>query len=218
MKVELIKYTPDPDRTCAEAAYVTLSEKPLSESERLSDEKVAKILKKVVSKGHHAVLEHASFTFSIEGVSRALTHQLVRHRIASYCQQSQRYVKFDKLEYDTPKTLKGEAKEKFEKTMKELEASYKQLLDHGLPPEDARYILPNAAKTNIVLTMNARSLHNFFNLRCCLRAQWEIQALAYLMLDAVKKAAPLIFNDAGPYCKLLGFCREKAEDCPLYPK
>lgn len=218
MKVELINYTSNPDRTCAEAAYTTVSSKPLSESEKLSDEKVAKILNQVVSKGHHAVLEHAQFTFSIEGVSRVLTHQLVRHRIASYCQQSQRYVEFDKLEYVTPETIKGDAKEEYERTMGGLEAQYRKLVDAGVPAEDARYIFPNAAKTNIVVSMNARSLHNFFNLRCCLRAQWEIQKLAYKMLEEAKNAAPLIFENAGPYCKELGICRENAKDCPLYPK
>ena len=216
MKVELINYTKDPDRACAEAAYTTVSEKGLSESEKVSDEKVAKILRQVVSKGHHAVLEHAQFTFSIEGVSRVLTHQLVRHRIASYCQQSQRYVKFDKLEYVTPKTIHGEAKEKYDKTMDELQRQYRELLEAGVPAEDARYLFPNAAKTNIVVSMNARSLHNFFNLRCCLRAQWEIQELAYKMLAEARKVAPIIFENAGPYCKLIGICRENAKDCPLY--
>jgi len=218
MKVNLISHTPNPDRTCAEAAYTTISSKGLSEIEKLPEDKVKKILKQVVSKGHHAVLEHAQFTFSIEGVSRVLTHQLVRHRIASYCQQSQRYVKFDKLEYILPRTIKGEARDKYEKTMDTLLKQYKDLVDSGVPAEDARYIFPNAAKTNIVVSMNARALHNFFNLRCCLRAQWEIQELAYKMLAEAKKVAPIIFEDAGPYCKLLGFCREKAEDCPLYPK
>ena len=218
MKVNLISHTPNPDRTCAEAAYTTISSKGLSEIEKLPEDKVKKILKQVDSKGHHAVLEHAQFTFSIEGVSRVLTHQLVRHRIASYCQQSQRYVKFDKLEYILPRTIKGEARDKYEKTMDTLLKQYKDLVDSGVPAEDARYIFPNAAKTNIVVSMNARALHNFFNLRCCLRAQWEIQELAYKMLAEAKKVAPIIFEDAGPYCKLLGFCREKAEDCPLYPK
>lgn len=218
MKVILTNHTKDPDRACAEAAYITVSKKGLSEAEKLSDEKVGKILRQVVSKGHHAVLEHAQFTFSVEGVSRVLTHQLVRHRIASYCQQSQRYVEFDSLDYVTPRTITGEAKEKYGQIMEKIQSHYRELVDAGVPAEDARYIFPNAAKTNIVVSMNARALHNFFNLRCCLRAQWEIQELAYKMLEEAKKVAPIIFEDAGPYCKLLGFCREKAEDCPLYPK
>jgi thymidylate synthase (FAD) len=171
--------------------------------------------------GHVSVIEHANFTFSLEEVSRALTHQLVRHRIASYTQQSQRYVTYDTLkEYVTPPSIadKPEAKKIFDETLENISKTYQKLLEMGIQKEDARYILPNAAKTNIIVTMNARELRHFFNLRCCARTQWELREVATEMLRQVKKVAPSLFENAGPNCVELGFCPEgklKPPECSI---
>jgi thymidylate synthase (FAD) len=145
---------------------------------------------------------------------------LVRHRIASYAQQSQRYVNFEEPDYVIPpKIEKNEyMKDEYEKTMKLIWDQYNKLLDIGIPAEDSRYVLPNSACTNIIVTMNARSLLNFFELRCCLHAQWEIRNLANKMLKEVKKIAPIIFKNAGPCCKTKNICPENKKYCPLYPK
>ena len=148
------------------------------------------------------MLEHASFTFSISGVSRALTHQLVRHRIASYSQQSQRYVRLENPDFVIPESIRSDkiAREKYIKFIEYAWKVYRYLLKKGIPKEDARYVLPNATTTHITVTMNARELHHFFRLRCCMRAQWEIRKIAYMMLEEVKKVAPIIFKNAGPPC------------------
>ncbi len=164
---------------------------------------------------HLSTLEHVSFTFAIEGVSRVLTHQLVRHRIASYSQQSQRYVSEHDFEYIMPPTVAANeaAKEKFEQLMDTIQSTYNELVELGVHKEDARYCLANAAETKIVVTMNARTLLHFFQLRCCVRAQWEIRRLADLMLAEVKKAAPLLFKKAGPTCVTDNYCSEGDLTC-----
>jgi thymidylate synthase (FAD) len=213
MKVKLLKYTPDPELLCAAAALTSSRKEGATISiESLDLEKARSILRRVMGYGHLSVIEHASFTFSLENVSRALTHQLVRHRLASYTQQSQRYVKYETLEsYVTPPTIKEneEAKNIFENTLNIISQTYQKLLQLKIPPEDARFILPNAAKTNIVVTMNARELRHFFNLRCCQRAQWEIRDIATEMLKQVKKVAPVLFENTGPFCVEFGYCPEK---------
>ena len=216
MKVTLVAYTPSPELTVVNSAKTCYSAKMPSGD--LSREQMAKFLEKVISAGHTSVLEHASFTFAVEGVSRALTHQLVRHRIASYSQQSQRYVKLKDFARVTPPTIANEKKAlaRFERAMAEASGAYSALVDMGIPAEDARYVLPNATTSNIVVTMNARSLHNFFELRSCLRAQWEIRKLANLMLKEVKKVAPLLFDDAGPICQRRGICMDEKADCKFY--
>jgi thymidylate synthase (FAD) len=219
MKVVLLRYTKDPDRVCAAAAASCYSASPTSTlHEKMSDKKVAKLLKRTVGSGHHSVVEHAVFTFSLEGVSRALTHQLVRHRIASYSQQSQRYVRFDKSEYVTPPEVekRPDAHAMFDKAMEGAWQSYREMVNAGVPEEDARFVLPNAATTNITITMNARELLHLFRLRCCLRAQWEIRRATLKMLDEVKKVAPIIFENAGRPC-LTGPCPDDWKECPLYP-
>ncbi|MEM3399825.1 MAG: FAD-dependent thymidylate synthase [Candidatus Micrarchaeia archaeon] len=221
MKVRLIAYTHKPDETCSLAASTSVSMGSPSEiAEKTDPQKAARILGKVVGYGHTSVIEHASFTFSIEGISRACSHQLVRHRIASYTQQSQRYVRLDEAgEYFViPPSIerKREAKSIFLESVGQGFSAYKELLKEGIAPEDARYVLPNATKTNVIVTMNARSLMNFFGLRLCKRAQWEIRTLASLMLKEVKKVAPVIFENAGPRCVELGYCPE-SKTCGLYP-
>lgn len=180
--------------------------------------------------GHESPMEHMNFTFGIENVSRSLLAQITRHRHASFSVQSQRYVKELNFEFITPPQIaqNAEAKQLYLKTMKDIAASYNSLADmlkkanieNGMEEraaekkaiEDARYVLPNACTTKMIVTMNARSLMNFFKLRCCNRAQWEIRALAGEMLSLCRKASPLLFAHAGPPC-LRGGCPEGAMSC-----
>lgn len=216
MHVKLVRHTPEPERTVAMSARLCYS--PIGAAqleERISDEQAANLVRRLVSMGHLSTLEHVTFTFAIEGVSRVLTHQLVRHRIASYSQQSQRYVKEHDFETILPPSVaaNAEAQAKFSALMEEIQSLYNEFTEAGIPAEDARYILPNATETKIVCTFNARSLLNFFSLRCCTRAQWEIRALANKMLAECRKVAPVIFENAGPTCVSEGVCHEGAMSC-----
>jgi thymidylate synthase (FAD) len=212
LKIKLLRYTADAELLCGTAALTsTKSGSPSEILEKMNMETAKRIIKRVTGYGHVSVIEHASFTFSIEGVSRVLTHQLIRHRIASYTQQSQRFVAYNTLEkYVTPPSILEhmEAKKIFDETLEKISETYQKLLKLGIKKEDARFILPNAAKTNIIVTMNARELRHFFNLRCCARAQWEIREIATEMLKQAKKAAPALFENAGPSCVELGYCIE----------
>lgn len=225
MKVGLISHTPEPDLICAIAAATCVS----ASIPDTTTPAVMKSLEHALASGHESVAEHATFTFSVEGVSRALTHQLVRHRLASYSQQSQRYVNMDGFEYVMPESFTTTvtddywntessdnstlACEEFDSLMEYIGELYERMIRAGIPEEDARYILPNACTTNIVVTMNARELRHFFALRCCNRAQWEIRELANLMLETVKPVAPVLFADAGPSCVKLGYCPEGKKGC-----
>lgn len=204
MKANLLRYTEKPEKMVAVAARLCYSPVGVDElMEKLSDEEVNKLVRFVVKSGHLSTTEHINFTFAIEGVSRALTHQLVRHRVASYNQQSQRYVKFkDKFEYITPASIENntDARKKYNDLVLGIHNLYKELLDSGIEAEDARYILPNASETKIIVTMNGRELLHFFTVRCCNRAQWEIRELAINMLKQVKRVAPVVFEKAGPNC------------------
>ncbi len=209
MKVTLLAHTPDPDKLATLAALTCYS-RDVPEIEDVSQEQVEEVLGMVKESGHHSVIEHASFTFAAQGVSRALTHQLVRHRIASYSQQSQRYVDMEDFVSITPHTIQGdEVEDIYRRFMEEVERTYSQLKEK-VPVEDARYVLPNATPSNIIITMNARELWHFFSLRCCRRAQWEIRELAQSMLDQATEVAPVIFEDAGAPC-LRGPCPESPE-------
>lgn len=216
MQVELLYHTPDPERAVATAArlcYAPVGATELMES--LTMEEIYKVLGVILAGGHLSALEHASYTFAVDGVSRALTHQLVRHRVASFNQQSQRYVKYaDGLETIKPVSIaeNEEANRLFDEMIEKTVEAYKAFLDAGVPAEDARYILPNAAETKIVVTMNIRELMHFFSLRCCNRAQWEIRQLAWKMLELVRPTAPYIFADAGPGC-VRGACPEGKMTC-----
>ncbi len=220
MNVKLIGVTPNPEKLPAMAATLTHSKTKPEHLESSSEKELKATLEHVMKLGHTSVVEHTSFTFAISDVSRSLTHQLVRHRIASYSQQSQRYVNLnDPCYVIPPKIEKNKAMKKaYEETMYTIWEQYNKLLSMDIPAEDARYVLPNATCTNIIVTMNARSLLNFFDLRCCLHAQWEIRTLANRMLKEVKAVAPTIFKQAGPSCKRNGVCPENKKDCPLYPK
>lgn len=215
MNIELIQYTPDPEKVVAAAARLCYSPDPVPELlERLDEEKVASFVRKLRSLGHLSPFEHVSFQFSIDGVSRALSHQLVRHRIASYSQRSQRYVKEEGFEFVTPPSIRKnpEALERFEKVMNSLQEEYQAILGM-VPAEDARYILPNACTTSLMATFNARSLMNFFEHRTCMRAQWEIRVLAEKMLGLVRDVAPNLFGEAGPTCVTQAVCHEGAMSC-----
>jgi thymidylate synthase (FAD) len=220
MNVKLLGYTSNPEKLSAMAAILTHSKIKPENLEKTPKKEHSAVLEQVLKLGHTSVIEHASFTFAISDVSRSLTHQLVRHRIASYSQQSQRYVNLNEPNYVTPPSIgkNMRTKKAYEETMGVIWAHYNKLLGLKIPAEDARYVLPNATCTNIMVTMNARSLLNFFELRCCLHAQWEIRMLANKMLQEVKKVAPLIFRNAGPSCKTKQICPEKKKNCPLYPK
>lgn len=216
MNVVLLQYTPEPEKTVALAARLCYSPTSLGElREKLSATDIRDFLEKIMSLGHQSVLEHASFTFGIEGVSRTTSHQLVRHRLASYSQQSQRYVSHAKrFSAVIPDTVleNPEARQLFEKELASLHEVYSRLVAMGIPAEDARYILPNATETKIMVTMNARELLHFFAVRCCERAQWEIRAMAIEMLRLVRPLAPTIFREAGPGC-LAGPCPEGTMTC-----
>jgi thymidylate synthase (FAD) len=216
LRVELVSYTHDPERTVAAATRLCYSASDIGEiREKIDDAEAARLIGKVLQLGHLSVLEHASFTFAIEGISRACSHQLVRHRIASFSQQSQRYVKMRNCEFIVPPSVQGnpEAAEKLSKILDNIQAQYDELLAAGVSAEDARYILPNAAETKVIMTANARSLMNFFELRLCTRAQWEIRQVAELMLEKVRPVAPIIFAKAGPTCETSGYCREGDLSC-----
>lgn len=190
--------------------------------------KQSEFVAKVVASGHESPLEHAKFTFAIQGVSRALTHQLVRHRIASYSQQSQRYVKETEFDYIIPPAIEKdeELKAEFIKTMEEIQKSYNKMLKHfearGKAGEkvnqDIRFVLPQAAETKIVVTMNCRELLHFFAQRCCARAQWEIKILADRMLEICQAKLPEVFSLAGAKCLNLGYCPEGEQfSCGKFP-
>ncbi|MGI6585667.1 MAG: FAD-dependent thymidylate synthase [Lutisporaceae bacterium] len=240
MKVKIIQHTPEPEKLVASAAKLCYSPVGVENiMDGLDEEKVDKFLSMLMDLGHASPVEHVVFTFGVEGVSRVLTHQLVRHRVGcSYSQQSQRYVKLEQFEYIIPPEIERipAAKERFIRTMEEDQRAYneiaemlrqehlKKYLAEGKTEkqarimaektaiEDARYVFPNACETKIVFTMSARALMNFFRQRCCNRAQWEIREMAEEMLRQVKDVAPILFKNAGPGC-VAGQCPEGAMSC-----
>ncbi|HBG04620.1 MAG: FAD-dependent thymidylate synthase [Geobacteraceae bacterium GWC2_58_44] len=216
MKVALLQHTPEPEQTIALAARLCYSHIDIEAlKERISGADIKTFLDKIMSLGHQSVLEHASFTFGVEGISRVTSHQLVRHRVASYSQQSQRYVSHkERFAVVTPPSIAAnpEFAERFEAQVAALHAAYGALVEAGVPAEDARYLLPNATETKVLVTMNARELLHFFAVRCCERAQWEIRAMAVEMLRLVRPVAPTVFRNAGPGC-LGGPCPEGAMCC-----
>ena len=216
MNVKLISHTPEAERKVAMAARLCYSPIGAAElEEKLSDAQVQSLVKRILSMGHYSTLEHVSFTFAVEGISRVLTHQLVRHRIASYSQQSQRYVKEHDFEYIVPPSVAAHpvARARFEGLMEEIRTVYAELTALGVHQEDARYCLANATETKILVTMNARALLHFFELRCCARAQWEIRRMAEMMLAEVQSVAPVLFAKAGPTCVSEEYCREGDLSC-----
>jgi thymidylate synthase (FAD) len=232
-KVELLAHTPDAlsliyaaFRQCYHAGFVgDMWEKLLAG--QITRQTQAEFVAKVIDSGHVSPVEHVTFTFAIAGVSRALTHQLVRHRVASYSQQSQRYVDGSDFNYILPPAIakNAAAKQIFEKCMTDLRLAYqglKQILEESgradKAAEDARFVLPQAAETRIVVTMNCRALLNFFEQRCCNRAQWEIRQVATACLKLCQEILPAIFASAGARCEKLGYCPEGEKfTCGRYP-
>ena len=240
MKVKIIAYTPNPEEVVASAAKLCYSKVGVDEiQENLTEDGIEKFVSMLSAIGHHSPLEHCTFTFAVEGISRACSHQLVRHRIASYSQQSQRYVKLDKFDYIIPTAIENNefAKDIFLNAMEQDQKAYNGIVEElmneyiassgytlasiprseynkleKLAIEDARYVFPNACETKIVFTMNVRTLMNFFTHRCCDRAQWEIRDLANEMLIQVKEIAPTLFKKAGASC-VRGKCPEGSMSC-----
>lgn len=205
LHVELLRHSAAPEEVVALAAKLCYSDSDIDGlSAKISDAEQTGFIGQLIGMGHFSVFEHISFTFGVEGVSRAMTHQLVRHRVASYSQKSQRYVKHSSkdFQYIIPPSIEGnnEAENEFLAAMDNLSKIYDNLIALGIPPEDARYLLPNAAESKIIITMNARELLHFFELRSCNRAQWEIRDLSDKMLELCYNVAPAVFKMAGPGC------------------
>lgn len=240
--VYLLTYTPNPEFSVASAAKLCYSSSDISNlRQNLTEEKAAQFVEMLSGIGHESPIEHASFTFGIEGVSRSLLAQITRHRMASFSVKSQRYVREGAFEYVTPPEIEKipEAKAIYDEIMKEDQKRYdalaavlkekhiKTFMDEGKDEktatrlaekkaiEDARFVLPNACETQMIVTMNARSLMNFFKHRCCNRAQWEIKDVADQMLALVLKVAPNLFKNAGPSC-VNGPCPEGKMTCGKY--
>ena len=238
-RVRLIAHTPQPDKIVACAAKLCYSASSAGDVlDGLDEKQTGEFVDMLSDMGHESPFEHASFTFAVEGVSRSLLAQLTRHRIASYSVKSQRYVRELDFSYVTPPEIQAipEAAALYRRAMEQdqenysaleemlFEKHFKQALDAGVPEkqarrtcrkraiEDARYVLPNACETQLIVTMNVRSLWNFFRLRCCNRAQWEIRDLASQMLDLCRDAAPALFRSAGPGC-VAGPCPEGKMSC-----
>lgn len=215
MKVTLITHTPEPEKIIASAAKLCYSPSNIDDlMDGLTEDKIERFVKKLRELGHESPLEHCTFTFGIEGVSRALTHQLVRHRIASYSQKSQRYVREGAFEYVTPETISNNTflHIKYKELMNRIQEFYDCAVESGVPNEDARFALPNACETSLIMTMNIRSLLHLFTERCCNRAQWEIREMANQMLNICKDVAPNIFANAGASC-VRGKCKEGKMSC-----
>lgn len=201
MQVELLGSTPFAKEVIYSAGRQCYSKKTAKELYNnmwlnTGEREAERFIKKLIKNGHLSPLEHVSFTFSVEGISRACSHQLVRHRLASYSQQSQRYINHDGFDYVLPDSIAVHqmAKLDYKEIMAQLDTLYKKLIDYGIPKEDARYLLPNACCTNIVVTMNCRELLHFFKLRLHKSAQWEIRQLAESMLNLCKNVLPCVFE------------------------
>ncbi|MBQ3456620.1 MAG: FAD-dependent thymidylate synthase [Synergistaceae bacterium] len=198
MKVTLIANTANAEELCGQAAAVSTNTNNIKSA-----------LRSALESGHTSILEHAVYTFRVEGLSRAALAQLTRHRLASFVVQSQRYVKLKDAEMVMPESIASSGfKEEAKKVMALAFELYQRMTEAGIPYEDARYVIPQAVETTLVMTMNARELLHFFSLRICNRAQWEIRRLAEKMLKLCRQSAPLIFGKAGPGC-VRGHCPEK---------
>jgi thymidylate synthase (FAD) len=220
LKVVLLSHSPDPERAVATAARNCYSPRDVASIDRnWSEDDIKRMVARVRDAGHLSTFEHTMFTFGVAGVSRALTHQLVRHRHMSFEQKSQRYITVKgQFEYITPPSISArpEIKAKYDKLMGQIAEFYADAIQAETPAEDARFALPNAAETQIVVTANARALLDFFTLRTCNNAQWEIRELAFAMLRLAKKAAPDLFVRAGATC-VRGYCNEpNGPECPRY--
>ena len=221
LKVELIGHTSDPEQNVVAAirqCYSSVGAKELKE--KTTDEVKKRLIRQVINSGHTSTLEHASFTFAIDGVSRVTEIHLIRHRIASFSIQSGRYVKRGDAAYRIPPKIRTLADkkllEKYEKHLDNSQELYNELVEAGIPAEDARFCQPQSIQVKIVMTMNARELLHFFSIRSCTRAQWEIREVAQQMLVLVKKVAPIIFENAGPPCVSEKLCDQGKMSCGIW--
>jgi len=232
MEVQLLSHTKAPQLVIYAAAKQCYSKKDaysiFQSAEKESSETISVFIKELMQRGHLSTVEHVSFTFSITGVSRVCTHQLVRHRVASFSQQSQRYVDMDNFEYVTPPLVErdGQLKEKFTKAIAQIKEIYQQMkmsatakknMDKEAVNQDLRFLLPQAVTTKIVVTMNCRELLHFFEERLCARAQWEIRELGEKMRALCTEVLPEVFSGAGAKCETRGYCPEGHRGCGKYP-
>ena len=218
MKITLLSETFNGMELISAAGYMCYTDDTvegiIKRVENSSKEAIEGYIKNLLDKKHYSVLEHVSFSFGIEGISRACSHQLVRHRIASYSQRSQRYVSEKQFKYVTPETFDNMTAGTlwFENKMKTIQKWYNEAIKAGVPKEDARYLLPNACETSLIMTMNIRELLHFFTVRCCNRAQLEIKNMAIEMLKILKTKYPVIFENVGPSC-VSAKCNEGSLSC-----
>ncbi len=239
MQVNLISHTPNPESVVAAAARLCYSNTPVAQlMEQMSDAESKRLVRMLADIGHESPMEHAVFTFTIEGVSRTMMAQITRHRMATFSVQSQRYVQLNNFEYITPPEIASDetSQQLFERAMQKQAEIYEELAQdlaktheetliksgvdektahtkaQKMAIEDARFVLPNACATRMMVSMNARSLMNFFALRCCNRAQWEIREVAQEMLRLAYGVAPALFEHAGPAC-VSGKCTEGKMSC-----
>lgn len=215
----LMSHTPEPERLVAAAARLCYSEDDaMTLMQNMTPQRVEEFITKLESIHHESPFEHTNWTWSAQGISRVLTHQLVRHRLASYSQRSQRYCSETDADFILPPSIERNpmAYSVYNQFMDLVTDRYNELVKLGVPKEDARYVLANATETKIIITMNSRSLYNFFHHRCCSRAQWEIRALANTMLEQVKEVAPNMFRHAGASC-VAGYCPESVMSCGRAP-
>ena len=215
LNVALISHSMEPQLTIAMAGRLCYSPSRLGELKQSAAQSAEATIQKLRSANHFSPIEHASFTFGVEGVSRALMAQITRHRIASFSVQSQRYVANEELNYIIPPSVSAlgeDAVHAYEKQMDTINCWYADWMKRGIPAEDARFLLPTGAETRMIFTMNARELNHFFHLRCCYRAQWEIRRLAWAMLGMLRREAGVLFNSYGPSC-LEGACPEGPKSC-----
>lgn len=215
IQVKLISYPKETDLIAKMAAAVCYSGgHDYEEIRKDAESKPAKYLSKIVKNGHLSILEHNIYVFYISGLSRVASHQLVRKRIASYSQQSQRYVDAKNFRAVIPDTIeKSQFLELYNKKLEDCSNLYQQMVDGGIPKEDARFILPGATTTQLMVSMNAHALVDFFVQRLCVCSQWEIRQLAVAMLEEAQKVSPLIFKDLGAYCDFYGYCPENDKSC-----
>ena len=223
LKVILLRHTLSPEETIALSAKLCYSRSTIEDlRDKISRKDQTEFIEKLMNMGHESVLEHVTFSFGVEGVSRVLLAQLTRHRIASFSVQSQRYVSYEKgFGYIIPESIAAlgeEAVQQYQKQMDTIESWYvdwqKKLGKGEKSNEDARFVLPNACETRLVVTMNVRELRHFFSLRMCNRAQWEIRKMAEEMFRICFETAPALFMDAGPAC-IRGRCPEGEKSCGM---
>ena len=226
LKVILLRHTLSPEETIALSAKLCYSKSTIEDlKEKISQKDQSAFIEKLMGMGHESVLEHVTFSFGVEGVSRVLLAQLTRHRIASFSVQSQRYVSYENglgfIMPDSIAALGEEAVQEYQKQMDTIESWYvewqKKLGKGEKSNEDARFVLPNACETRLVVTMNVRELRHFFSLRMCNRAQWEIRRMAEEMFKICFDIAPALFMDAGPAC-IRGKCPEGEKTCGKAPE